>query len=109
MQKVELKVNSDKLNLIIELLNYMSNENSKNNCIDSKFHGSIFLKLLKQLSKKNIDKIDVQKEFKLSFEYHYGYIIFEALQTALEYNHFASNPYKSSLTRTMSNQIHQQL
>jgi len=109
MQKVELKVNSDKLNVLIELLNFAYSESTIKQDYPSRMIKSMYIKILKSLSKKNIDKIDIQKEFKLLFEYHYFVVIFETLQGALEYEHYKSDPYKNSLTRTMSNQIHQQL
>ncbi|MGV0830308.1 hypothetical protein ACTS9C_15895 [Empedobacter brevis] len=109
MQKVELKVNSDKLNVLIELLNFAYSESTIKQDYPSRMIKSMYIKILKSLSKKNIDKIDVRKEFKLSFEYHYFAVIFETLQAALDGDFFKDDTYKTALIRTMSNQIHQQL
>ena len=109
MQKVELKVNSDKLNVLIELLNFAYSKSTIKQDYPSRMIKSMYIKILKSLSKKNIDKIDVRKEFKLSFEYHYFAVIFETLQGALDGDFFKDDTYKTALIRTMSNQIHQQL
>lgn len=109
MQKVALIVNSDKLSVLVELMNFAYSKSTTEQDYPNRMLKSMYIKILKSLSKKNIDKIDVQKEFKLTFEYHYFAVIFETLQGALDGNFFKDDPYKTSLTRTMSNQIHQQL
>ncbi|WP_313253145.1 hypothetical protein [Empedobacter sp.] len=109
MKKIELKVNNDKLNVLVELLNFAYSKSTQEQDYSTRMLKSMYIKILKSLSKKNIDKIDVRKEFKLSFEYHYFAVIFETLQGALDGDFFKDDTYKTALIRTMSNQIHQQL
>lgn len=108
MQKIELKVNSDKLNVIITVLN-RGNENLIHATdIGQKATRSVIHEMLCQLSKKNIDKSDSQKQFKITLKYHQGYMLREKL---LGFGSVYSQEsiYEKSLANTMAIKIHEQL
>lgn len=106
MKKIEFKVNADKLNIMIEALNYMSATFVQSQIPSAKMIASIVVELLKLLSKKNIDKLDVQKQFKLSFKYYQAYVLCEMLQ---KYSLMSENVYTRTVLDKIVTQIDTQL
>lgn len=108
MQKVELKVNSDKLNLMIAVLNKYNNELNYETDISYKATRSIVHELLCELIKKSINKSTAQKPFKLSLKYYQAFILSGRLQGfCCDYN---QNPiYEKTIANIMVSEINLQL
>lgn len=108
MKKVELKVNSDKLNVIITVLNRGNEALIHATDTSHKATRSIIYEMLCQLSKKNIDKSDSQHQFKISLKYHQAFMLREKL-LGFSSIYSQENPYEKSIASTMATKIHEQL
>ncbi|MDM1074220.1 hypothetical protein HX001_17175 [Empedobacter brevis] len=108
MQKVALIVNSDKLNLMIAVLNKYNNELNYETDISFKATRSIVHELLCDLSRKSINKSTTQKPFKLSLKYYQAFILRGRLQGfGSDYN---QNPiYEKTIANIMVSEINLQL
>ena len=106
MQKVELKVNSDKLNVINQIIENRINQQSLPTP-ETKLVESIIYELADKMLKKFITERMNVKAFKINLKYHQAYALHFILRDFQQVE--SESPYINMVVSKIANQIHEQL
>jgi len=105
MKPIELKIKKEQLNLIVQLLNKSLQRTPRDST--DRFMQSLCKELNIKMSKKNIDKCDAEKPFKVSIKYHQGFVLHAMTSAGMGSPEFGE--YEKNLIRMVFNEIDKQL
>lgn len=105
MNTISIKIDHSALQelcFMLEIQSFAGGRSHEQNAVMS-----IMRELSKKLEKKEIDKRDSKKKFKMSFMYYEGYALERFCREV--YAGFTGNSYIAHVAHDIANQIHKQL